>query len=91
MLALNNFNETVQAKMMAKALQAMFPPLNLNTMTPERVKRIVSFTFVKHKRMVYFRHYHIKISQGGINPAFSKLLNAKRVDMSKFKTMGEYL
>jgi len=41
--------------------------------------------------MIYFRHYKIVIHEGGINSSFAKLLEQKPLDLSHFKSIGEYL
>lgn len=41
--------------------------------------------------MIYFRHYKIIIQEGGIDKSFSKLLEQKNLDLSRFSSIGEYL
>lgn len=77
--------------MIGRGLQEMFPPINPEKIKIDRLKRVVSFTYVANKKMIYFRHYKIIVNQGGINSNFAKLLTQKAVDLSKYNSIGEYL
>ena len=59
LVVLNNFTDSTQTKMIGKALQELFPPINPEKAKPERLKRVVSFTYSSKKKMIYFRHYKI--------------------------------
>jgi hypothetical protein len=48
-------------------------------------------TYNANKKVIYFRHYKIAIHEAGVNNAFSKLLNQKSLDLSKFTSIGDYL
>jgi hypothetical protein len=77
--------------MIGRGLQEMFPAINPEKIKTERLKRVVSFTYVANKKMIYFRHYKIVVNEGGVSNNFAKLITQKSVDLSKFSSIGEYL
>jgi len=48
--------------MIGRGLQEMFPPINPEKIKIDRLKRVVSFTYVANKKMIYFRHYKIIVN-----------------------------
>lgn len=88
---LNGFGANSQTKMIGKALQEMFPPINPEKIKVERLKRVICFDYNSNKKMIYFRHYKIIIHEGGLDKSFSKLLEQKSLDLSNFSSIGEYL
>lgn len=91
LVVLNNFSDNMQVKMIGRSLQEMFPPINPEKLKPERVRRVICFSYNANKKMIYFRHYKIIINEAGVNTSFSKLLTQKSIDLSKFATIGDYL
>lgn len=69
LLVLNNFNQphNEDLKRIANVLQSMFPPLNMQTVKPEHLKRVISFTYRPENGCIYFRNYRIKLSSSGIS------------------------
>jgi hypothetical protein len=48
LLVLNNFNHphaSIDLRSISTVLQSMFPPLNMNVIRPEHLKRVLSFTY----------------------------------------------
>jgi hypothetical protein len=70
LVVLNNFVDNLQVKMIGKALQELFPPINVETIHTERLKRVVVFTYSANKKMIYFRHYKIVVNEGGVSSGF---------------------
>jgi hypothetical protein len=91
LVILNNFSENTQIKMIGRSLQEMFPPINPEKLKPERLKRVICFSYNSNKKMIYFRHYKIVIHEAGVNNSFAKLLTQKSLDLSKFASIGDYL
>jgi hypothetical protein len=69
LLVLNNFNQphNDNLKRIATVLQGMFPPLNMQTVQPEHLKRVLSFTYRPENGCVYFRSYRIKLASAGVD------------------------
>lgn len=85
---MSGFGVNSQMKMIGKALQEMFPPINPEKIKTERLKRVVCFNYSANKKVIYFRHYKIVIQEGGIDRSFSKLLEQKSLDLSEFSSIG---
>jgi len=75
-------------RMIGLSLQEMFPSINPEKLKPERLKRVILFSYNPNKKFIYFRHYKIIVEEGGINKSFSSLLNQKNLDLSKFSSIG---
>ena len=91
LVILNNFSENTQTRMIGRGLQEMFPPINPEKLKPDRLKRVVCFSYTTNKKMIYFRHYKIVVQDAGVSGSFSKLITQKSLDMSKFTSIGQYL
>lgn len=51
----------------------------------------MSFTYQTNKKCIYFRHYKVMISEGGVNDSFKQLLKGPGKDMSEYKNFADYL
>lgn len=69
LLVLNNFNypQNASLKRISNLLQGMFPPLNMQTVRPEHLRRVLSFTYREENGCVYFRSYRIKLESSGVD------------------------
>lgn len=71
---MNGFGATTQMKMIGRALQEMFPPINPEKVKIESLKRVICFSYNANKKVIYFRHYKIIVNEGGVDKSFAKLL-----------------
>ena len=74
LLVLNNFNQphNDNLKRISSVLQGMFPPLNMHTVQPEHLKRVLSFTYRPENNCIYFRSYRIKLASSGVDKTVKK-------------------
>ncbi len=75
-VVLNNFNlpgRGPEVELMEKAFQGMFPSLNVGTMKPDDIQRVVLFQYDPQSDTVETRHYHIIARGTGVSKTVKKL------------------
>lgn len=91
LIVLNNFTENNQIRQIGRSIQELFPNINLQKINIANVKRVMSFTFQKNKKCIYFRHYKIVVKEGGVSGTFKDLVKQTKTDMSQFKSFSDFL
>lgn len=78
LLVLHGFeNSTLEEKMMSSLFQCMFPPIDLDTLKPQSVKRVVLVNYDREKEDIELRHYLIRTNPVGLSRPIRKLLYRK--------------
>ncbi len=101
LVIMNGFNSpqisqeyTEPIKIAAMMFQSFFPPINLNDIQLKKCKRVVLFNLKFNDEgipIVEFRHYDIDIEKHSIKKTISNILNNKKMDLSRFTNISDYI
>jgi len=79
-------------------IQSFFPPINLNEIQLKKCKRVVLFNLNfeedaegKSIPFIEFRHFDIDIEKHSIKKTISNIINNKKMDLSSFHNISEYI
>ncbi|EME30984.1 Peter Pan-like protein [Galdieria sulphuraria] len=78
LLVLHGFEDSrVQERMMSSLFQFMFPAIDLDTLKPQAVKRVLLVNYDREKEVIEIRHYLIRTNPVGLSRPIRKLLYRK--------------
>lgn len=101
LLIMNGFNSdkiapeyTEPIKIAGMLIQSFFPPINLNEVQLKKCKRVVLFNLRIEEDstpVIEFRHFDIDVEKHSVKKTISNIVNNKLTDLSKFKSISDYI
>ncbi|KAI8093317.1 Brix domain-containing protein [Halteromyces radiatus] len=92
LLVLNNFKqEGKEFKVMTAMLQNMFPPLDVQTMQLNQVKRVLLYNYNEDTGMIDFRHYSIGVKATGISKSIKRVVTTHVPNLGDFEDISDYV
>ncbi|XP_071820533.1 suppressor of SWI4 1 homolog [Apostichopus japonicus] len=91
LLVLNNFGGTsLHLKLMATMFQNMFPPIDVNEVKINSIRRCVMVNYNEETKLIDFRHYSIKALPVGMSRCVKKLIQPKIPSLQHYQDVSDY-